>query len=363
MFKYRVDIREIDAVQGLGACFIRNEVPNCEIKAKITTSDTKVADILITTVGEFEYIESAKNWNQLSDENTIYAVFAANRVLDTNTLNASEVGIDIDPETIIQSDVILEIEIEVESITTLDDIPIIIDREGIFTYNVKWPSIWFIPIVNELKEPNSIVNLKVRYAPNKYKDISAYIIQDGSGVMQPGKNWNGCFDSQIIGIGLIPLTKIFKAEWFEPDYNGDTSDLTSSVEGILNILIDVQSAPTSIEYSYDSSGNRISRRIINVASRTLMSYEEPKEIVQEKISKRDVKIYSAIQGQVTIEVSTLEGMKNGTVQVIAFGTGNVIATKKIQNLRENLDLSSQASGIYVLLVDIDGEKTSYKLMK
>lgn len=122
------------------------------------------------------------------------------------------------------------------------------------------------------------------------------------------------------------------------------------------------SAQNKVSFEYDAAGNRIKRTLV-VATKSLMANEMPEEIIEEKIAKIDVKIYSAIQGQITVEFSTLEGMKNGTMYVYAFPNGSPVLTRKVKNLREHIDISSKPSGIYILLVDIDGEKTSYKLMK
>jgi hypothetical protein len=56
-------------------------------------------------------------------------------------------------------------------------------------------------------------------------------------------------------------------------------------------------------------------------------------------------------------------MKTGTMTIYAFPNGNTVLTRKVKYTREDLDISNQRAGIYILLVDIDGEKTSYKLMK
>ncbi|GHV39313.1 hypothetical protein FACS1894179_04040 [Bacteroidia bacterium] len=126
-------------------------------------------------------------------------------------------------------------------------------------------------------------------------------------------------------------------------------------------LVSIQ-AQNKISYAYDASGNR-TERILVVATKSLLAGEEPENIITEEIAKREVKIYSSIQGQITVEISTLEGMKTGTMTIYAFPNGNTVLTRKVKYTREDLDISNQRAGIYILLVDIDGEKTSYKLMK
>lgn len=121
-------------------------------------------------------------------------------------------------------------------------------------------------------------------------------------------------------------------------------------------------AQEKFSFEYDASGNRIKRTLV-IATKTLMAHEEPEEIITEELSKREVKIYSSIQGQITVEISTLEGMINGTMSIYAFPDGTPVLIRKIKNTKEYLDVSNHKSGIYILLIDIDGEKTSFKLMK
>lgn len=129
----------------------------------------------------------------------------------------------------------------------------------------------------------------------------------------------------------------------------------------LLILCGALKAQNKIQYAYDAAGNRITRTLV-IATKSLMTDEEP-EVITETIGKREVKIYSAIEGQITVEISTLEEMKKGIMTVYAFPNGNPVLTRNVKYTREDLDISSKRAGIYILVVDIDGEKTTFKLMK
>lgn len=126
-------------------------------------------------------------------------------------------------------------------------------------------------------------------------------------------------------------------------------------------IVSIQ-AQNKVSYSYDAAGNRVSRTLV-VANRSLSADEVPEDIITEKIAEREIKIYSSIQGQITVEISTLEEMKTGTITIYAVPNGNAVLARRIQSTREDIDISNQGTGVYILLVDIDGEKTSYKLMK
>lgn len=130
---------------------------------------------------------------------------------------------------------------------------------------------------------------------------------------------------------------------------------------ILVIFKNNLSAQNVISFEYDKTGNRTERKI-TIASKTLSADQIP-EIITETVSKRDIKFFSSIQGQVTVEISTLEGMNRGTISIYSFPYGGLVTTRDIRNNREDLDLSNNIAGIYILVVDIDGDRTSHKLMK
>lgn len=129
----------------------------------------------------------------------------------------------------------------------------------------------------------------------------------------------------------------------------------------LLILCGALKAQNKIQYAYDAAGNRITRTLV-VATKSLMANEEP-EVINEIIAKREVKIYSSVQGQITVEISNIDGLKKGTITIYSFPHGNIVLTRNVKSTREDLDISSKSSGIYILVVDLDGEKTSLKLMK
>ncbi len=116
-----------------------------------------------------------------------------------------------------------------------------------------------------------------------------------------------------------------------------------------------------VKFAYDAAGNRVKREIV-LATKSLSQGELP-DIFTEQVAKRDLKYYSSAEGQITVEISTLEGMKSGVITIYRMDNGAKILSKKIQNTREDLDISRQGFGVYILHVNIDGEVTSWKLMK
>lgn len=115
------------------------------------------------------------------------------------------------------------------------------------------------------------------------------------------------------------------------------------------------------KFAYDATGNRVKREIV-LATKSFAQDELP-QIFTEEVAKRNLKYYSSAEGQITVEISTLEGMKNGIITIYRMDNGAKVISKKIQNTREDLDISRQGFGVYILHVNIDGEITSWKLLK
>lgn len=104
-----------------------------------------------------------------------------------------------------------------------------------------------------------------------------------------------------------------------------------------------------VSFEYDAAGNRIKRTLV-VATKSLMANEEP-EVIKEVIAKREVKIYSSSQGQITVEISNIDGLKKGTISIYSFPHGNIVLSRNVKSTREDLDISSKSAGIYILVVD------------
>lgn len=127
------------------------------------------------------------------------------------------------------------------------------------------------------------------------------------------------------------------------------------------LVLPICMSAQKIAYAYDPSGNRIERVIVlSKMSKT----EKSINFYTEEIEERTVKYYpDASGGQITVEISSIEGMQNGTITVHSFPNGSLVLNKKITSTKEQLDMSNQSNGIYILRVNIDGEISTWKIMK
>lgn len=121
------------------------------------------------------------------------------------------------------------------------------------------------------------------------------------------------------------------------------------------------SGQEKIKFTYDASGNRIKKEI--VLSSTKLASEEVNEIFTEKMSERNIKIYpNPTKGQLMLDISDIEDIKSGNLTVYNM-QGQMLINKKISDVQTILDISSRPNGIYILHINIDGEKKSWRIIK
>ena len=118
----------------------------------------------------------------------------------------------------------------------------------------------------------------------------------------------------------------------------------------------------TITYAYDASGNRVKREIV-LATKSAVASTEP-EVFTDQIVDRKIKIYpNPTDGFLKLEIENTDGIKNCNIVISAMNTGKQVFKKKATLPVTEIDISNQPFGVYVMLIEIDGEYTSWKIMK
>lgn len=119
------------------------------------------------------------------------------------------------------------------------------------------------------------------------------------------------------------------------------------------------SAQTKIGYSYDAAGNRVKREI--VLSRTQSQEAKHAVAYSDMLSEHQIQIVpNSKSGKV--KVAALDGKLQFSVMVYNVSGQNVQTLKDVRGQAE-VDLSNNPNGIYVLVLEIGQEKTTWKIMK
>ena len=122
-------------------------------------------------------------------------------------------------------------------------------------------------------------------------------------------------------------------------------------------------AQDRVTYGYDAAGNRISR-VIDFASQP-RSAEEPVEqkVYSEMLKDFSVKIYpNPTNGYLRVEILQLPEDQTATLRIYS-ASGNLILQKTGVRESENLDISAQPPGIYLLKIASEDSSTEWKIIK
>lgn len=123
-------------------------------------------------------------------------------------------------------------------------------------------------------------------------------------------------------------------------------------------------AQGSVGYSYDAAGNRISRTIIltrNLAKKQARTVKD-KEYT-DILSQRNISISpNPTKGMVKITITGLRESDDCTMSVYTLN-GQTLKTLSVSGEVTTIDLSGQPDGIYLIDITINGEKTSWKIIK
>jgi hypothetical protein len=115
-----------------------------------------------------------------------------------------------------------------------------------------------------------------------------------------------------------------------------------------------------IEYAYDASGNRITRKKEIVLTK---SSESPATVFTEELAERAIKIYpNPTEGHLKVEISDFDKCQSISLNIYNM-QGQVILKRKMESSVCDLDISGRPNGLYVLQINIDGENTSWKIIK
>lgn len=121
-------------------------------------------------------------------------------------------------------------------------------------------------------------------------------------------------------------------------------------------------AQQSMSFSYDDAGNRISRVMVLAKSRAKSNQAVSSQSLFDEVGGKQVQISpNTSMGHVLVEML---GKSDCAVNLSVYNaSGMQVYSHPLQNGRLNVDLSSNPSGIYILTIEVDGERQSWKIVK
>ncbi len=131
---------------------------------------------------------------------------------------------------------------------------------------------------------------------------------------------------------------------------------------LLLLLSDMMPAQNRIGYSYDSAGNRVQRAIILQAPKA-PPVSKIRESFTDNFGKRSIKIYpNPTLGRIRVSIAGFGGEDNCELTVYS-ASGQQIFKETNARALTYIDFSKQLSGIYLLKIVLNGELTTWKIIK
>jgi YD repeat-containing protein len=120
----------------------------------------------------------------------------------------------------------------------------------------------------------------------------------------------------------------------------------------------------SVTYGYDSAGNRISRTIVISTLRSAeQEQQEETSFHSEVLNDLEIRIYpNPTYGLLKVEIRNMKEEQSAALSLYDLSGKLILSRNKIVNSTE-LDISSSASGTYILRIFAGESKTEWKIIK
>lgn len=120
-------------------------------------------------------------------------------------------------------------------------------------------------------------------------------------------------------------------------------------------------AQTKIGFSYDAAGNRVKREVM--MSQAQSQSKGYSAFYSDMVADRQIKISpNPTKGNLRVEVLNANDPISGEI-VVYSSVGAKVASSPIVNNVSNIDISTNANGVYILQVNIKDSSTSWKIIK
>jgi hypothetical protein len=118
----------------------------------------------------------------------------------------------------------------------------------------------------------------------------------------------------------------------------------------------------TVSYTYDNAGNRI-ERVINMTSSAALRSPEGATALEDVIAQQEIRIYpNPTQGMLTVEIVHFTDNLQADF-VLTDLSGKIIDRRRATSGSLTFNLSPHPSGIYLLRSVMNGETTTWKIIK
>ena len=138
-------------------------------------------------------------------------------------------------------------------------------------------------------------------------------------------------------------------------------------------LVSIKSFAQNVKFTYDAAGNRVERIIVlppNTPANTPPDSTEfnnkdtkEEEKFTDEIAEKQISIYpNPTLGNLAVEITNYDLSVNGSIRVFNMG-GQLIQNLTTLTERNEVDITNQAAGTYIMVIVIGTEKSEWKIIK
>lgn len=118
-----------------------------------------------------------------------------------------------------------------------------------------------------------------------------------------------------------------------------------------------------IRFVYDAAGNQTAQYLLAIRSVNPQGEEQEENPAHKMLADYEVTIYpNPTQGQLTVEIRTDKDELPGTIRLFTL-QGESISQIPLQIPHTELNMSGHPDGTYILQIETEGEKNSWKIIK
>lgn len=125
-------------------------------------------------------------------------------------------------------------------------------------------------------------------------------------------------------------------------------------------------AQTTYEFTYDASGNRLTRAVVLLKSATIpgdtLQAQKAEKILDDQIGLQKTRIYpNPTKGLLRIDFPSLSDQE--AIIRVFDPSGKLIVQKSAISSGSEVDLSAHPPGFYIMVIHIGQEKKEWKIIK
>jgi hypothetical protein len=118
-----------------------------------------------------------------------------------------------------------------------------------------------------------------------------------------------------------------------------------------------------VVYEYDNAGNRIARTVVLPKMQSANKAMKDTTFYKEALGNKEITLYpNPVKTNLNVSISGYE--ENSTGECVLFDMqGKLILRQKINAREFQIDMSAYNSGNYIMRISVDGEQTTWKVVK